>query len=208
MAYSANPHSLETASTNGARFLFHGSTIHSSRGCLPEEGKNLPVVCSIASLHVSSAARRLGYVKTDKEDFNALIEICCWSFVSNLFSYHTDCPQIDKFGWLEVTHLLAPSTQYIRDMESLYTNILDDNVDAQKPNGLCPTMAPEIRYMCGPLHDAITWGGAVALLPEILRFSYGSTQSFEKLFQSCVRYMGYIRMKERDGGLIEHGLGD
>lgn len=31
---------------------------------------------------------------------------------------------------------------------------------------------------------------------------------FEKLFQPCVRYMEYIRTKERDGGLIEHGLGD
>ncbi|CAI6317417.1 unnamed protein product [Periconia digitata] len=159
-------------------------------------------------MHVSSAARRLGYVKTDKEDVNALIKMCYWSFVSNLFSYHTDCPQIEKFGWLEVTHLLAPATQYIRDMESLYSKILDDIVDAQEPNGLCPTMAPEIRYMCGPLHDTITWGGAVALLPEILRFYYGSTHTFEKLFTPCVRYMEYLQTKERHGGLIEHGLGD
>jgi hypothetical protein len=69
-------------------------------------------------------------------------------------------------------------------------------------------MAPEIRYMCGPLHDTITWGGAVALLPEILRFYYDSTHVFEKLFDPCVRYMEYIKTKERDGGLIEHGLGD
>ncbi|KAJ4323340.1 hypothetical protein N0V94_001956 [Neodidymelliopsis sp. IMI 364377] len=169
---------------------------------------NLPVVVSLESRHISSAARRLGSMTTDKEDVNQLIDMCYWSFVSNLFSYHTDCPQIEKFGWLEVTHLLAPATQYIRDMESLYSKILDDIVDAQEPNGLCPTMAPEIRYMCGPLHDTITWGGAVALLPEILRFYYGNTQVFEKLFEPCVRYMEYIATKERDGGLIEHGLGD
>lgn len=93
-------------------------------------------------------------------------------------------------------------------MESLYSKILDDIVDAQEPNGLCPTMAPEIRYMCGPLHDTITWGGAVALLPQLLHFYYGSTQTFEKLFEPCVRYMEYIKTKERNGGLIEHGLGD
>ncbi|KAJ4353201.1 uncharacterized protein N0V89_004927 [Didymosphaeria variabile] len=189
-------------------FCFTAARYIQVEGVSLEEGKSLPVVHSLTSRHVSSAARRLGYVKTDKEDVNALIKMCYWSFVSNLFSYHTDCPQIEKFGWLEVTHLLAPSTQYIRDMESLYTKILDDIVDAQEPNGLCPTMAPEIRYMCGPLHDTITWGGAVALLPEILRFYYGSTQTFEKLFEPCVRYMEYIRTKERDGGLVEHGLGD
>jgi hypothetical protein len=62
--------------------------------------------------------------------------------------------------------------------------------------------------MCGPLHDTITWGGAVALLPELLEFYYDSTHVFEKLFEPCVRYMDYIKTKERDGGLIEHGLGD
>ncbi|KAH7087464.1 bacterial alpha-L-rhamnosidase-domain-containing protein [Paraphoma chrysanthemicola] len=189
-------------------FSFTSARYVQVEGIAPDEGQGLPVIRSIVSRHISSAARRLDSIKTDKEDVNALTNMCYWSFVSNLFSYHTDCPQIEKFGWLEVTHLLAPATQYIRDMESLYSKILDDIVDAQEPNGLCPTMAPEIRYMCGPLHDTITWGGAVALLPEILRFYYDSTHVFEKLFEPCVRYMEYIKTKERDGGLIEHGLGD
>jgi len=189
-------------------FCFTSARYIQVEGVSLEEGQGLPVVHSLVSRHVSSAARRLGYVKTDKEDVNQLINMCYWSFVSNLFSYHTDCPQLEKFGWLEVAHLLAPATQYIREMKSLYSKILDDIIDAQEPNGLCPTMAPEIRYMCGPLHDTITWGGAVALLPEILRFYYDSTHVFEKLFDPCVRYMEYIKTKERDGGLIEHGLGD
>ncbi|KAF2008856.1 glycoside hydrolase family 78 protein [Aaosphaeria arxii CBS 175.79] len=173
-----------------------------------EEGQDFPVIHSLVSRHVSSAAPKLGSVETDKEDVNALIKMCYWSFVSNMFSYHTDCPQMEKFAWLEVTHLLAPASQYIRDMESLYSKILDDMVDAQEPNGLVPTMAPEIRYMCGPMHDTITWGGAAVLLPELLRFYYDSTHVFEKLFEPCVRYMEYIKTKEREGGLIEHGLGD
>ncbi|KAH7378468.1 bacterial alpha-L-rhamnosidase-domain-containing protein [Phaeosphaeria sp. MPI-PUGE-AT-0046c] len=189
-------------------FCFTSARYVQVEGVALEEGHGLAVVHSIVSRHVSSAARRLGTLKTDKEDVNAMINMCYWSFVSNLFSYHTDCPQIEKFGWLEVTHLLAPATQYIRDMESLYSKILDDIVDAQEPNGLCPSMAPEIRYMCGPLHDTITWGGAVALLPDILRIYYDSTHVFEKLYNPCVRYMEYIKTKERDGGLVEHGLGD
>lgn len=189
-------------------FCFTAARYIQIEGVSLEDGEGLPIIESVTSRHVSSGARKLGSIKTDKEDVNALIKMCYWSFVSNLFSYHTDCPQIEKFGWLEVTHLLAPATQYIRDMESLYTKILDDIVDAQEPNGLCPTMAPEIRYMCGPLHDTITWGGAVALLPELLRFYYGSTHTFEKLFNPCVRYMEYLETKEREGGLIEHGLGD
>ncbi|KAJ5477171.1 hypothetical protein N7539_007315 [Penicillium diatomitis] len=171
-------------------------------------GEGLPIVHSVVGRHISSAARRLGTMKTDKADVNALLNACYWTFNSNLFSYHTDCPQIEKFGWLEVTHLLAPATQYIRDMESLYTKILDDILDTQEPNGLVPTMAPEIRYMCGPLHDTITWGCALCFLPDILLKYYGSTHVFPQVYPAAVRYMEYMRTKERLGGLIEHGLGD
>ncbi|UQC75398.1 uncharacterized protein CLUP02_02052 [Colletotrichum lupini] len=189
-------------------FSFTSARYIQIEGVSLQTGEDLPVVHSVVGRHISSASRRLGTLKTDKPDANALIDMCYWSFVSNLFSYHTDCPQIEKFGWLEVTHLLAPATQYIRDIEALHAKILDDIADAQESDGLVPTMAPEIRYMCGPLHDTITWGGAVALIPEILKKYYGSTHTFAKLYRPCVRYMEYLRTKERRGGLIEHGLGD
>ncbi|KAF5526523.1 hypothetical protein CGCA056_v002304 [Colletotrichum aenigma] len=189
-------------------FSFTSARYIQVEGVSLSEGEGLPVLHSVVGRHVSSAARRLGTMKTDVEDANALINMCYWSFISNLFSYHTDCPQIEKFGWLEVTHLLAPATQYIRDIEALHSKILDDIFDTQEYNGLVPTMAPEIRYMCGPLHDTITWGGAIALIPEILKKYYGSTHMVQKIYQPCVRYMEYLHTKERQGGLIEHGLGD
>lgn len=109
--------------------------------------KSLPVIHSVTARHISSAASQLGFVKTDKDDVNALINACHWTFSSNLFSYHTDCPQIEQFGWLEVTSLLFPATQYVRDIESLHTKILQDIVDTQESSGLVPTMAPLMRYM-------------------------------------------------------------
>ncbi|KAF7946843.1 uncharacterized protein EAE97_004092 [Botrytis byssoidea] len=168
----------------------------------------LPLLHSVCGRHVSSASSRLGTMKTDKEDVNALLSALKWTFSSNLFSYHTDCPQIEKFAWLEVTHLLAPTTQYMWNMESLYTNILDDILDAQERSGLIPTMAPEMTYMCGPLHDTITWGCALILIPDILQRYYGTTKSIAKMYRAGERYMAYIKGKERFGGLIEHGLGD
>ncbi|RDW68876.1 Alpha-rhamnosidase [Aspergillus mulundensis] len=189
-------------------FSFTSARYIQIEGASLDETNNLPIIHSVSARHVSSAARQLGYVKTDKQDVNDLINACYWSFSSNIFSYHTDCPQIEKFGWLEVTSLLAPATQYVRDMEAVYSKILDDIIDTQEPTGLVPTMAPEIRYMCGPLHDTITWGCAIAFLPELLKQYYGSTEVFSKIYQPCVRYMEYMKTKERHGGLIEHGLGD
>ncbi len=189
-------------------FSFTSARYIQIEGASLEQDDNQPTVHSVTARHVSSAARHLGYIKTDKEDVNALINACYWSFSSNIFSYHTDCPQIEKFGWLEVTSLLAPATQYVRDMEAVYSKVLGDIIDAQESNGLVPTMAPEIRYMCGPLHDTITWGCAIAFLPELIKRYYGSTEVFGRIYQPCVRYMEYMKTKERQGGLIEHGLGD
>ncbi|KAL4757654.1 glycoside hydrolase family 78 protein [Aspergillus foveolatus] len=189
-------------------FSFTSARYIQIEGASLDETDNLPTIHSVSARHISSAARQLGYVKTDKNDVNDLINACYWTFSSNIFSYHTDCPQIEKFGWLEVTSLLAPATQYVRDMEAVYSKILDDIIDTQESNGLVPTMAPEIRYMCGPLHDTITWGCAIAFLPELIKRYYGSTEVFGKIYQPCIRYMEYIKTKERQGGLIEHGLGD
>lgn len=189
-------------------FSFTSARYIQVEGVSLNPGDGLPVIYSAVGRHISSAARRLGTMRTDKGDVNALLNALHWTFSSNLFSYHTDCPQIEKFGWLEVTHLLAPATQYIRDMESLYTKILDDILDSQEPSGLVPTMAPEIRYMCGPLHDTITWGCAICFLPDILLRYYGSTHVIAKVYPAAVRYMEYMQSKERKGGLIEHGLGD
>jgi hypothetical protein len=189
-------------------FSFTSARYIQVEGVSLKEGDGLPIIHSAVGQHISSAARRLGNMKTDKEDVNALLNALYWTFSSNLFSYHTDCPQIEKFGWLEVTHLLAPATQYVRDMESLYTKILDDILDTQEPSGLVPTMAPETRYMSGPLHDTISWGCALCLLPDILLRYYGSTHVLSRAYPAAVRYMEYMRTKERRGGLIEHGLGD
>ncbi|KAL2825743.1 bacterial alpha-L-rhamnosidase-domain-containing protein [Aspergillus cavernicola] len=196
-------------SFTSARYIqIEGASVNHSSSSSSSSSSTLPTIHSVSTQHTSSAARILGSIKTDKDDVNALINACYWSFSSNIFSYHTDCPQIEKFGWLEVTSLLAPATQYIRDMESVYSKILDDIIDTQESNGLVPTMAPEIRYMCGPLHDTITWGCAIAFLPELIKRYYGSTEVFAKIYQPCIRYMEYMKTKERHGGLIEHGLGD
>ncbi|KAJ4262872.1 hypothetical protein NW762_006485 [Fusarium torreyae] len=128
-------------------FSFTSARYIQIEGASLDNDDGLPVIHSLTARHISSAAPRLGFVKTDKEDINALINACYWTFSSNIFSYHADCPQIEKFGWLEVTSLLFPATQYVRDMEAVYSKILDDIIDTQESSGLVPTMAPLIRYM-------------------------------------------------------------
>ncbi|KAK4494248.1 hypothetical protein PRZ48_014546 [Zasmidium cellare] len=189
-------------------FSFTSARYIQVEGVSLEAGQGLPVIQSAIGRHVSSAARQLGSIKTDKDDVNQLINACYWTYSSNLFSYHTDCPQIEKFGWLEVTHLLFPATQYVRDIEALHSKILEDILDAQEPSGFIPNMAPDTRFMCGPMRNCITWSCAVCFIPDLLKKYYGSTHMIKKVYPSAVRFVEYMQTWEKKGGLIMHGLGD
>ncbi|KAK4635824.1 Alpha-L-rhamnosidase [Fulvia fulva] len=189
-------------------FSFTSARYIQVEGVAVEPGQEFPVIRSAVGQHVSTGAKRLGTMTTDKEDVNQLINACYWSFVGNLFSYHTDCPQIEKFGWLEVTHLLAPITQYIRDIESMHSKILEDTLDAQESSWFIPNMAPDTRFMCGPMRNCITWNCAICFIPDILKRYYGSTHMIKQVYPAAVRYIEYMSTWERNGGLIMHGLGD
>ncbi|MDN4640005.1 family 78 glycoside hydrolase catalytic domain [Agreia sp. PsM10] len=168
----------------------------------------LPRITDVRGHFVSSASPRTGTMTTDVDDANAILAVLEPTFASNLQSLHTDCPQIEKFGWLEVVHLLANGTQYIRDVEDLYTKILRDVMRAQDSDGLVPTMAPEIRYMTGPFRDSIAWGSAIVYLPKFLVDAYDSTGMLAEAYPAAARYMSYLQGKEVLGGIIRHGLGD
>jgi hypothetical protein len=168
----------------------------------------LPRITDVRGHFVSSASARTGTMTTDVDDANAILAVLEPTFASNLQSLHTDCPQIEKFGWLEVVHLLANGTQYIRDVEDLYTKILRDVMRAQDSDGLVPTMAPEIRYMTGPFRDSIAWGSVIVYLPKFLVDAYDSTGMLAEAYPAAARYMSYLQGKEVLGGIIRHGLGD
>lgn len=75
-------------------FCFTAARYIQIEGVSLESGQGLPVVHSVVGQHISSAARKLGMMKTDKDDVNQLLNASYWSLSSNLFSYHTDCPQV------------------------------------------------------------------------------------------------------------------
>lgn len=189
-------------------FSYVGARWVQVEGVSRDPNGSLPWIETVRGHFVSSASASVGRMETDRDDVNRLLHVLTKTFESNLQSLHTDCPQLEKLGWLEVTHLLAPATQYIKDVEDLYSKIVFDMIDSQDSDGLVPTMAPEIRYMTGPFRDSLPWGIAIVVLPRILRDYYDSTGIIEKAYPAMKRYIDYIATREKLGGLIDHGLGD
>ena len=75
-------------------FSFTAARYIQIEGVSIEPGNGLPIVRSVYGRHISSASDRVGSMTTDQEDVNALIQASQWSLSSNIFSYHTDCPQV------------------------------------------------------------------------------------------------------------------
>ena len=75
-------------------FSFTAARYIQIEGVSTEPGQGLPVVHSVYGRHISSASNRIGALSTDREDVNQLVTASQWSLSSNIFSYHTDCPQV------------------------------------------------------------------------------------------------------------------
>ena len=129
---------------------------------------------------------------------------------SNLFSVLTDCPHREKLGWLEQTHLAADVLMYNHDLQSLYAKISDDMLDAQLPNGLVPSIAPEYPVFEGAFRDSPEWGSAVILSPWAAFQFYGDLATLRSHYASMQRYAAYLqsRIDQDPNHLLTYGLGD
>jgi alpha-L-rhamnosidase len=129
------------------------------------------------------------------------------AMLSNLFSVLTDCPHREKLGWLEQTHLAGPSLLYNYGLAALYGKISDDMEDAQLPNGLVPSTAPEYAVFPGDFRDSPEWGSAIVLTPWTAYQFYGDLAPLHAHYASMRRYAAYLKSKAQDG-LLTYGLGD
>ncbi len=63
---------------------------------------------------------------------------------NNAVSLFTDCPHREKLGWLEETHLMAPSMLYDFNFAGLYAATARNIRDAQRREGPEAGMVSEI----------------------------------------------------------------
>lgn len=113
--------------------------------------------------------------ETDDEIINRINQITDRSIESNMMFSFTDCPQIEKLGWLETTQLMFSSMAAGYDIRAWIPKIMADMRDAQVRGGagkarkkpeVCSGQAPQPER--GICRDAGRYPGAdfSCLLPE------------------------------------------
>ncbi|TCD01574.1 alpha-L-rhamnosidase [Pedobacter psychroterrae] len=162
---------------------------------------------SVELLHTRNSAPGAGSFSSSNELFNKIYHLIDWSLRSNIVSVSTDCPHREKLGWLEQAHLMGESVKFNYDVFHLYNKIVDDMIEAQLPDGMMPSIAPEFVQFDGPFRDDPGYGSAAVILPWYLYKWYGDTDVLQKSYPMMKKYVSYLQRKSVSN-VITYGLGD
>lgn len=190
-------------------FSCYGARWVQIEGCTRDgSDKSKPIIHDVKGHFVTSASEDVSQLETDDSRITKLAQIIIKAIESNLQSVHSDCPTIEKLGWIETASLMGPSIMYVKSVEELWLKITRDMIEAQTEDGLVPDIAPEYSKFNDGFRDSIAWGSAIILVPELLLRTYGNRTAIEEAYPAMKAYLQYLKLKEVDGGLINHGLGD
>ncbi len=171
-----------------------------------------PAILSLTGDFVHADVAVAGTFTTSDKLFNNIHTLIDRAVLSNLVSVLTDCPTREKLGWLEQTHLNASTLMLNYDVSSLYEKMARDMEDAQRPNGLVPSIAPEYVAFTEDGHDtdfrdSPEWGSAIVLSPWALYQFTGDTLPLTEAYPAMQRYIAHLRSRAQ-GHLLGYGLGD
>lgn len=129
---------------------------------------------------------------------------------NNMESVLTDCPGREKLGWLEQTHLMGSALNFDFDLQLLYSKIESDMADAQRSDGMVPTIAPQYTTFGNAwnvFNNAPEWGSAAVLDPWLVYRRYGDIDELRRHYPMMRAYVRYLTGRSRNG-IVDYGLGD
>ena len=170
--------------------------------------------------------------ETDNEILNRINQITDRSIESNMMCSFTDCPQIEKLGWLETTQLMFSSMAAGYDIRSWIPKIMRDMQDAQITRELAeaePMEADSRKYpgfaFCrfpnreteeagfvpgiapeyfriGRLYKDPNWGGACIMTPWYYYLEYGDESILQENFGMMKAYIEHL-YRQSAGGVLK-----
>lgn len=164
---------------------------------------------------VHSSSRVVGKFATSEELLNRIHNLILRAIENNAVSLFTDCPHREKLGWLEETHLMAPSMLYDFDFADLYAATARNIADTQRHEGDKDGMVPEIapQYVVfNPanqdiFNDSPEWGSAAVLAPWAVFERTGNRGFLNAQYNVMRAYTHYLSTRAHDG-IVAYGLGD
>lgn len=217
----------ETAGTSWhPRFVYHGYRYYKLVLGLPQGrtaadfgfASNAAMLADLMSNKLTFSGHivrtdnaRTGFFTSSNSSLNLIHTIVDRSIESQMYSTFTDCPHIEKLGWLETAHLMFPSMAGTFDIRAWISKIAQDSVDSQVtvtggPDSLTPTngslgtagyplaIAPPFQIINGLNMDP-NWNGAIILVPWEYYQSYGDASVLRTSYPAMKLYLAWLEAR-------------
>lgn len=179
-------------------FTFHGFRYVEVTG-LPAR----PRMGDMTGLRLNAAVEEAGAFECSDPLFNSIQDMVRRTFLSNLFSVQSDCPQRERFGYGGDIGATSEAAMMNFDMASFYAKAVRDWTDAVLPGGMLTDTAPfvGIQY-CG-----VAWAMVHPLLQAQLYRYYGNRRLIEDQYNVSRAWLDLVA-EQNPGLIIESGLSD
>lgn len=172
-----------------------------------EKNEKFPTVLELTSNFIYNSAGEAGTFECSNDIFNKTHELINNAIKSNFQAVLTDCPHREKLGWLEEAHLNGPGLIYNYNMQTYMPSIMANIKDAQRENGMIPTIAPEYVIFGGDFTDSPEWGVSGVILPWMYYEYYGDDALIKEYYPVMKKYIDYLTSKS-ENYILSYGLGD
>lgn len=196
------------------RFTYYGFRYIQVEGAVLKGEKNpeeLPVIQKIQSCFTYNSAPVVGTFECSNPIFTQAHYLIDRAVRSNMQGVFTDCPHREKLGWLEEVHLNGPGLLYNYDLTSFGKKVIRDVADAQRPDGMIPSIAPCYVLFEGPGMDSFAespeWASTLILFPFMYYETYGDDSLIRQYYPNMKRYVDYLTTRA-DNHIVDFGLGD
>lgn len=154
-------------------------------------------IVDIASVPISSAVTRTGWLTTGHPLVNRLVENSVWSQRSNFVDVPTDCPQRDeRLGWTGDAQVFAATACYLHDSHDFFIKWLRDVMADQREGGEIAHVVPDPTRGHGDLYvgfyGSTGWGDAISIVPHALYRHYGDLDILRETLPAMVRWNDFV----------------
>lgn len=162
---------------------------------------------SLKALFIHTDVEPVGSFECSNDLINQINTASKLSYLDNLVTIPTDCPQREKNGWTADANLSIDLGLLNFDCLTFYEKWVNDMVDSQNAEGNLPGIVPTAGWgyedWIGPV-----WATAFCMVPDALMLYYGDTRAIETIFETCDRYLDYLGRRLDSDGTVTYGIGD
>lgn len=162
---------------------------------------------SLTALFLHTDLQPVGKFECSSPLLNKIWDATMQTYLSNIHSIPTDCPQREKNGWTADAHIAIDLALLGFDGITFYEKWMNDVLDNQHPDGDFSGIIPSNGWGYGKWYGPV-WDAALFVIPEALYKYYGDTRCIQNLYPTMKRYLDYLKRSETADGCIDFGLGD